>query len=342
MNILLASAGRRPYFVRWFKQALVNNGLEGRVIVADIDESAPARSATDTFAVAPQASDEAYGAWLRELLRDQDVQLAISINDFELSVWTALKAQGPDFAALIALDAPTQAIVEDKLKMAGELARQGIPTPCTELASAPSAAALEGDLVVKGRFGSGSRGLCTTTREGLPRAVTRAGDSVTDAAGRRPQSSNAAADMIVVQPLISGDEFGLDVVNDAGGRFVTVLARRKLAMRGGETDKAITVAPGPFMELGESIARLTEHRGLLDVDVLRDATGQLHVIDLNPRFGGGYPFSHMAGADIPSALVAWASDSVAQEAWLHARAGVISSKHVGITATVASSTSDGS
>jgi carbamoyl-phosphate synthase large subunit len=29
------------------------------------------------------------------------------------------------------------------------------------------------------------------------------------------------------------------------------------------------------------------------------------VIDLNPRIGGGLPFSHVAGANLAAALIAW-------------------------------------
>ena len=49
MNILLSSVGRRPYLVRWFKEALVLNGISGKVIAVDLDPHSPARVFADDF-----------------------------------------------------------------------------------------------------------------------------------------------------------------------------------------------------------------------------------------------------------------------------------------------------
>jgi carbamoyl-phosphate synthase large subunit len=64
--------------------------------------------------------------------------------------------------------------------------------------------------------------------------------------------------------------------------------------------------------------------------VLATKRGYL-VLDLNPRFGGGYAFSHLAGANVPSALLAWANGEKADPSWLRATPGVAVSKYEGVT-----------
>ena len=110
---------------------------------------------------------------------------------------------------------------------------------------------------------------------------------------------------ILIQEKLTGNEFGLDVMNDLEGNHVAVSVKRKLAMRGGETDKAITVDLPEVREMGAIIGRNLRHIGNLDVDIMQRANGDYCVLELNPRFGGGYPFSYEAGVNMPKAIIQW-------------------------------------
>lgn len=51
------------------------------------------------------------------------------------------------------------------------------------------------------------------------------------------------------------------------------------------------------------------------------------VLELNPRFGGGYPFSHVAGANIPAAIIAWIEGAEPKSEWFAVRPGVATAKY---------------
>lgn len=74
-------------------------------------------------------------------------------------------------------------------------------------------------------------------------------------------------------------------------------------MRDGDTDLATTVSADPFREAIRQLGKVLRPTGSIDVDFRETASGKPLVIDINPRMGGGYPFCHRAGADMPSALV---------------------------------------
>lgn len=136
MRILLSSVGRRPYLVRWFRDALAANGVEGTVLAADVDPDAPSRPFADGFVSAPKVVDPGYESWLRQTLVDHDVDLAVSINDFELSTWATLP-EDPAWAPLVRLDAGTQRLVEDKFATSQALLEAGVTSPVTWLGSTP-------------------------------------------------------------------------------------------------------------------------------------------------------------------------------------------------------------
>jgi len=119
---------------------------------------------------------------------------------------------------------------------------------------------------------------------------------------------------VLIQEKLHGQEYGLDVINDLEGNYVTTFVKKKIAMRSGETDGAITVDCPQLRQLGKQLAKGLCHVGNLDVDVFVNDRGA-HVLELNPRFGGGYPFSHLAGANIPAAIVAWLRCIPADPTW---------------------------
>lgn len=100
--------------------------------------------------------------------------------------------------------------------------------------------------------------------------------------------------------------FSLDVMNDLEGNHVAVSVKQKLAMRVGETDKAVTVDLPEVREMGRIIGENLKYIGNLDMDIMQRANGDYCVMELNPRFGGGFPFSYEAGVNLPKAIIQWA------------------------------------
>lgn len=69
------------------------------------------------------------------------------------------------------------------------------------------------------------------------------------------------------------------------------------------------------------------HTGPCDVDVIvRDGTPYL--IECNPRFGGHYPFAHLAGANVPRFLLSCVSGTKIDSDDLRARPGITHYKEI--------------
>src|SRR5699024_701738 len=76
--------------------------------------------------------------------------------------------------------------------------------------------------------------------------------------------------------------------------------------------------------------------GLIDVDMFLDAAGRVSVIDINPRFGGGYPFVHLAGANVPLYYLAQALDLDIDQGWGRYDTDIVSAKYESIRVTAPS------
>jgi len=112
---------------------------------------------------------------------------------------------------------------------------------------------------------------------------------------------NYAPDMIIQEEL-QGDAFDFDILNDLNGKTITVIPWKKFRSRMGETEQAQTFFDSNIIEFGERFGNLLNHYGPLDADLFQN-NGEISVLEINLRFGGGYPVSHLSGADFPKKII---------------------------------------
>jgi len=107
---------------------------------------------------------------------------------------------------------------------------------------------------------------------------------------------------LMIQELITGTEYGVDVLNSLDGLPIRCVIKKKLSMRSGETDKALTVADDEILSIACKLATELGHIGNLDFDLIKSGSN-IYLIDLNPRFGGGYPATHATGVNYVELLL---------------------------------------
>ena len=314
MNILLTSAGRRTYLVEYFKKALAGNGL---VYAANAVWS-PALLAADEGILSPLIYDEAYIPFLKKICVEKQIGLIVPLFDIDLPVLARHRAEFEALSVKLAVSSEeTLLFCNDKYHMFLKLWKLGIrcPETCISVEDALlkiDAMTMSYPVFVKPRLGMGSLSVYEACSKAELRALYGICRRQISRSYLKYEAASCPEECVIIQDRVSGNEYGLDVINDLNGNYVTTIIRRKLAMRAGETDEALTLGKKDpeyqtLFELGEKISAGFAHVGNMDVDVIMDpAVMRPYVIDMNARFGGGYPFSHLAGADLPRAYVEWA------------------------------------
>ena len=102
---------------------------------------------------------------------------------------------------------------------------------------------------------------------------------------------------LMIQEFLEGQEIGVDVYIDMlSGEVVSIFTKKKLVMRAGETDKAVSFKDGKLFALIEKFVKEAGFRGQIDIDIF-EIGGAYYISEVNPRFGGGYPHAYECGCD---------------------------------------------
>lgn len=328
MNILFTCAGRRNYLINYFKEALKG---EGKVYATDMQLTAPALVDADVAVQVPAIYSPEYIPSLLKIVTENNIKAVISLNDLELPILSEAKNQIEALGTkVIVADEHAIKIAFDKWETVKFLEENNLKSPKTfiDLAEAKKAierGELKFPLVIKPRWGSASIGIdFPEDMEELELAYRLQSIRL-----KRTILAEASKDdidhAILIQEKIPGKEYGMDVLNDFEGNYLGTFVRQKLQMRSGETDKAVSVIDERFEEIGRTIGENLAHIGNLDCDVF-EHDGELYVLELNPRFGGGYPFSHEAGMNTAAAYIAWLQGKNGIDEFNHYKENIMFSK----------------
>ena len=313
MNILLTSVGRRAYIIDYLRDIYKDLGLIGSIVATNSDMNTTAMSVADKAFESPLIYDEEYIPFLLEICKNEKIDILISLFDIDLMILAKNKAE---FEALgvkvIVSNEDVINICNDKFEMLKYLEKINLPVPETYLPVPETYLDLDKAIeyadfdkktyILKPRWGMGSLSIFEAEdKKELEVLYEKAKRSI-QKSYLRFESNADMNRAILIQEKIKGDEFGLDIFNDLEGKNLSVTVKRKYAMRSGETDIAEVTENSELKAVGKKIAKSLSHIGNLDMDILL-SDEKAYIIDMNARFGGGYPFTHNAGVNELEAII---------------------------------------
>jgi carbamoyl-phosphate synthase large subunit len=272
--VVLTGVGKRYDIVSAFAQ-------HAFTIAADPSPLAPARYAADVRVAPPRVDDPAYVPFLEELVEQHDVRAVVPLTDLDLEVL----ARAERLPAFVPSGDVARATY-DKFETHELLLSKGLPSPPTVL---PGEEPESFPVMVKPRRGSGAR-------------------SIHPAADRDEMEFfiRYVKEPVMVQRLMGGDEFSVDILGDLDGRCLNAIPRTMIESRGGESIKGKVIHDPELIELGRAVGEALGVRGPCTIQAFRDPEIGLGITDVNTRFGGAFPapmYAALPGRTYPELIV---------------------------------------
>jgi carbamoyl-phosphate synthase large subunit len=271
--VLLTGAGKRYDIV----SAFADHAL---TVVADPSPLAPARYAGHVRVAPPRIDDPGYVPFLQDVVERYGVRVVIPLTDLDIEVLARA-----DLPALVP-DAAVCHATYDKFQTHELLLALGLPSPPTVL---PGEEPDSYPVMVKPRRGSGAR-------------------SIHPAADREEMDFfiRYVKEPVMVQRLMGGPEFSIDILCDYDGRCLNAIPRTMIESRGGESIKGTVIDDPDLVELGRAAGEALGVRGPCTVQAFRDPEIGLGITDVNTRFGGAFPapmYAALPGRTYPELIV---------------------------------------
>lgn len=280
MNILILSSGTRNKIVQYFKK-----NLAGKVIWTDMSELAPSIYEADKYYTVPRMTEPGYIDVILDICEKEKIDGVLSLIDPELSLLAKNKDK---FAAVgtkvIGSSYELCELSLDKYEMYKWLSAHGYKCAKSYMDKELFFADVEAGKAKYPVFVKPAKGSASI-------AISKVYDKET------VELLFAHDENLMIQEFLDGQEIGADVYIDMiSGEVVSIFTKKKILMRAGETDKAVSFKEDNLFKLIQEFVSEAGYRGQIDIDIF-DVNGEYYISEVNPRFGGGYPHAYESGAD---------------------------------------------
>lgn len=282
MNILITSAGRRVSLLQAFQKELKKIEPNGKVLAADANPilSAACQIADDHFRV-PRLDDNDYIANILTECIDRNVSLIIPTIDHELLLLAhnrekfskhgiTVLISGADFIKSCRNKRETHDFFASKgIAVAKEYKKDDYELP----------------FFIKPIDGSRS----------VDTYIIKSKEEVT-------QYHMENKNLLFLEYLDheTHEEFTCDLYYDKKHTLKCAVPRKRIEVRDGEVNKGLTCNNSLVLFLKEKLSVIDGAVGCITAQFFKHKeSGEIYGIELNARFGGGYPLSYLAGANFP-------------------------------------------
>lgn len=282
-NILILSAGTRNKIVQYFYRNLVNRGI---VVATDCSTLAPAIYEADKYYIVPPMVVQGYLDRILEICKKENITGVLSLIDPELSLLAANKDRFEAVGTkVIGSSYDLCEISLDKFQMFKWLSAHGYNCARSYMSKEEFIKELSSGRISFPVFVKPARGSASIS-------ISKVCDMETlDILFEHDNGS------LMIQEYLSGQEIGADVYIDMiSGDVVSIFTKKKLKMRAGETDKAVSFKDPKLFSLIEKFVLEAGFSGQIDIDIF-DIDGEYYISEVNPRFGGGYPHAYECGCN---------------------------------------------
>lgn len=282
MNILLLSVGTRNKIVQYFKNAFRNIGS---VIATDASELAPAIHEADKYYIVPLIKSPGYIEIILDICKKEKITGVLSLIDPELNLLAKNEERFKESGITIIGSSYNLCEMSlDKYQMYLWLQEHGYRCAHSWISKDKFYEALQKGEVKFPVFVKPVRGSASIS-------ISKAYDCETVDLLLSHEKD------LIIQEYLDGQEIGADVYIDIiSGEVVSIFTKKKLKMRAGETDKAVSFKDPRLFALIEKFVGETGYKGQIDIDIF-EIDGDYYISEVNPRFGGGYPHAYECGVD---------------------------------------------